>query len=81
MGEARLWDAIEQARPDCTFVYITHDLGFAASRRGATKIWLREYDDDKWEWEAVPETDVLPEPLLLEVMGSRRPVRFVEGQK
>jgi hypothetical protein len=79
--QARLWDAIERARPDCTFVYITHDLGFAASRRDATKIWLREYTDGKWEWEAVPETDALPEPLLLEVMGSRKPVRFVEGDQ
>ncbi|HEV2842529.1 MAG TPA: AAA family ATPase [Chthoniobacterales bacterium] len=79
--QARLWDAIERARPDCTFVYITHDLGFAASRRDATKIWLREYSEGKWEWEAVPQTDVMPESLLLEVMGSREPVRFVEGDQ
>jgi len=29
---ARLWDALERARPDVRFVYITHDLTFALSR-------------------------------------------------
>ncbi len=33
---ARLWDALEQARPDVRPVYITHDLSFALSRRDAT---------------------------------------------
>jgi ABC-type oligopeptide transport system ATPase subunit len=77
--QARLWDAIEAARPDCTFVYITHDLGFAASRKDGKKVWLREYNGKAWDWEEVPESDELPEPLLLEMMGSRRPVLFVEG--
>lgn len=79
--QARLWDAIENARPDCTFVYITHDLGFAASRKDATKVWLREYSSEKWDWEKVPEIDNFPEPLMLEVMGSRRPILFVEGDR
>jgi ABC-type oligopeptide transport system ATPase subunit len=79
--QARLWDAIESARPDCTFVYITHDLGFAASRKDATKVWLREYTNEKWDWVEVPETDALPETLLLEVMGSRRPILFSEGDR
>lgn len=79
--QARLWDAIEAARPDCTYIYITHDLNFAASRKDATKVWLRDYANDKWDWEVVPATDELPETLLLEVMGSRQPVLFVEGDK
>ncbi len=79
--QARLWDTIESARPDCTFVYITHDLGFAASRKDSTKVWLREYTNGKWDWIEVPETDAFPEALLLEVMGSRRPILFVEGDR
>lgn len=27
-----LWDEIEAMRPDCTYVYLTHDIDFAASR-------------------------------------------------
>ena len=34
-----LWNALELARPDCTFIYITHDLPFAASRREAVTIY------------------------------------------
>ncbi len=31
----RLWTALEEARRDCRFVYLTHDLPFALSRRSA----------------------------------------------
>lgn len=31
----RLWSTLEQARPDIRFVYITHDLTFARSRKNA----------------------------------------------
>ena len=29
----RLWDQLEQARGDCAFIYFTHDVDFASSRR------------------------------------------------
>jgi hypothetical protein len=31
----RIWNALEDARPDIRFVYVTHDLTFALSRRAA----------------------------------------------
>lgn len=34
----RLWNALEDARPDVRFVYVTHDLTFALSRRSATYV-------------------------------------------
>lgn len=40
---ANLWDEIESVRPDCAFVFITHDLEFASSRV-AEKYVLREYN-------------------------------------
>jgi energy-coupling factor transporter ATP-binding protein EcfA2 len=79
--QGTLWDAIEAERPDCTFVYLTHDLDFAASRKGATKIWLREYENEQWEWKLIPETEDFSEPLFLEILGSRKPILFVEGEK
>ncbi|MEO5960668.1 MAG: AAA family ATPase [Opitutaceae bacterium] len=79
--QTRLWDAVEAERPDCLFVYITHDLDFAASRKGGSHIWLSEYSgSDKWEWDLVPSGVALPEALLLEVLGSRKPILFVEGK-
>lgn len=79
--QARLWDEIELERPDCLFVYLTHDLEFASSRTGATKIWLRAYEDRAWTWEPVPQADHLPEDVLLAVLGSRKPVLFIEGDR
>lgn len=38
----KLWNAIEGYRRDCFFVYVTHDLKFAASHDGE-KIWVKEY--------------------------------------
>jgi AAA domain, putative AbiEii toxin, Type IV TA system/Protein of unknown function (DUF4435) len=79
--QGRLWDAIEAERNDCVIIYLTHDLDFAASRKTATKVWLRDYVNDSWDWAEVPETDDVPEPMLLEMLGSRKPILFVEGNK
>jgi ABC-type dipeptide/oligopeptide/nickel transport system ATPase component len=79
--QTSLWNAIEQERPDCLFVYITHDLEFAASRTGAKKIWLKSYSGAGWDWKEVPESGGIPEELLLAVLGSRKPVLFTEGDR
>lgn len=78
---ARLWNKIEQERTDCIFVYITHDLDFAASRVKAEKIWLKSYNQGQWIWERVPDSEEIPENLLLEIIGSRKPILFVEGDR
>lgn len=74
----RLWTALEQLRPDCLFIYITHDTDFAATHSLADKIWIKEYDGTHWVLEKLDNTD-LPEDLLLEVLGSRKNILFVEG--
>lgn len=74
-----LWNAIEKARPDCTFVYLTHDLAFAADRVGATKVCLTDHMDGDFCWYAVEPLQDIPEDVYLEVLGSRKPVLFVEG--
>ena len=74
-----LWQTLEKLRNDCLFAYITHDIDFATSQPEATKIWLKNYDGKSWEWEKIDKNNDLPEDLLLEVMGSRRKVIFVEG--
>lgn len=81
--QAKLWDEIEARRQDCLFVYLTHDIEFASTRVGATKIWLKEFDGTNWEWDqiGVKETAGLPEELLLEILGSRKPILFVEGER
>ena len=76
----RLWIALERYRPDCLFIYITHDTQFAAIHPNADKIWIKEYDGEKWKLEMVCDND-LPEELLLDIMGSRKNVLFVEGER
>ena len=37
----RLWRALESARPDCLFVFITHDVQFAALHKDSPRIWVK----------------------------------------
>lgn len=79
---AKLWDEIESARSDCAFLYITHDVEFASSRHAATKYALRSYrkePNEAWDIELVPEEAEIPDDVVATIIGSRRPVLFVEG--
>ena len=76
---SKLWSKIEEAQPNCLFVYITHDIDFAASRVGSKKIWFKSYDGNQWDWDEVPKAEALPEPVLLEILGSRKKILFIEG--
>lgn len=78
--QASLWSEVERLRNDCLFIYLTHDVDFAAAQEGSTRIWLKSYDGDSWEWDVIRPDDNLPDDLLLEVLGSRKPVVFVEGE-
>lgn len=78
--QARLWAEIEKLRSDCLFIYLTHDVDFAAAQESAARIWLKSFDGTSWEWEAIRADDNLPDDLLLEVLGSRKTVVFVEGE-
>lgn len=77
----KLWNKVEELCPDKILVYITHDLDFAASRAGATKIWVQSYRASTWSWTEVPSDDVLPEALILELIGNRKPILFCEGER
>lgn len=74
----KLWKAIEENRPDCFFIYITHDTQFAAGHAHSKKLWVKDYDGSNWRWEFVNESD-LPEECLLDILGNRKNVLFVEG--
>ena len=75
-----LWTALEAARPDCQFVYITHDINFATRHTNSDKYWIKSFDGKLWDYEKIESND-LPQDLLLEILGSRQNVLFVEGTK
>jgi ABC-type cobalamin/Fe3+-siderophores transport system ATPase subunit len=74
----RLWNKIENYRPDCVFLYITHSIEFALSRVSAEIIWVKDFIcENKWDYELL--SSELPENLNLELLGNRDRVLFVEG--
>lgn len=77
--QVTLWREIQNYRPDCFFIYMTHDIDFAVALSDSKKIWLKSYDGTSWDWEEVPEIEGVPEKLLIEILGSRKSVVFVEG--
>lgn len=78
--QAPLWSEIEKLRSDCLFVYLTHDVDFTSAQEASKRIWLKSFDGTIWEWEVIEEDANLPDDLLIEVLGSRKPVVFVEGE-
>lgn len=77
---SRLWNKIEEIKNDCLFIYITHDLDFASSRNNADKLWIKKYiHPNKWEWEFIPQSEEIPENLMLRIIGNRKNVIFTEG--
>lgn len=76
----RLFDLIENQRQDCSFIYLTHDIDFAFSRQNAITVWAKSYEGSNvWDYEILNNESTLPEQLYLEILGSRNPVIFIEG--
>ena len=74
-----LWDELSTARPDCAFVFITHSLEFAASRPGETFIISKFDPTPTWTLDLVPNHIGFSEEFTTLILGTRRPVLFVEG--
>jgi ABC-type dipeptide/oligopeptide/nickel transport system ATPase component len=61
----QFWDEAEKLRDDCRFVYVTHDLNFALSRRDATVVVARPGE----KAEAIL-VDELPSSIAADVLGA-----------
>lgn len=76
-----LWDTLESERPDLAFAYVTHDVEFAASRVLAKKYFVRSIlAGTFWDIQEIPEDTGLPQEVVIELLGNRKPVLFVEGE-
>lgn len=75
----RLWNEIESARQDCVYLYITHNLDFARTRNNTQIVWIKNMiDKQKWDY-ALLDSNEFSDDLLLEILGNRQGVLFVEG--
>lgn len=78
---SKLWDELEVARPDCAFLFITHDLEFAATRV-AQKFVISDFNPTpQWTIKNLPESTGFDEEIATLILGSRRPILFVEGNQ
>ena len=78
---ASLWNSIENSRPDCTFIYVTHDLQFASTRGQGNTIWVKNCNPVKgeWDYDFLTATDGINDEVYLAIIGARKPVLFIEG--
>lgn len=75
-----VWNAIEGMRPDCTFVYNTSDIEFINSRTENVTIWVKSQDTASRSWDyEIFAPGTVPEDLTASLLGTRRPVLFIEG--
>lgn len=76
-----LWNRLELLRPDCRFVYTTHDLEFTSSRTEAQVVWVRDYDAvaQVWDYVVLPVHSGLTDDMFRAIVGARKPVMFIEG--
>lgn len=75
-----VWDRIERIRSDCRFVYDTYDANFASGQSRRTAIWIKDYNaaHHSWRYQIIADGE-LPDDVFLQMMGSRRPILFIEG--
>ena len=78
-----LWNVIEEMRADCTFVYSTHDIDFASSRIDNKCVWVKDFNPEQvtWDYEVLESSSNLSDNLYMDLLGSRKPVLFVEGDE
>lgn len=75
-----LWNSIEALRPDCTFVYNSVDVEFVSSRNRNLILWVKSFDaaNARWDYEIIQPGEIR-EDIFIELVGSRKPVLFIEG--
>ncbi len=62
----RFWDALERARADVRFVYVTHDLAFALSRYGARYVLVKPNQPPQ----VLGLTEGIPDDIARSVLGA-----------
>ena len=76
---SKLWDKLITLRSDCGYIFITHDLEFAATRNGKKYVVRNYLPNPSWEISEVPDESDFGEEISTLILGSRKPVLFVEG--
>lgn len=77
-----LWDLLISERPDCQFIFASHNMDFVQSRTNATYVWCKKFEAPyDFDYEILEDSQEMPLSLLTEVSGTRKPILFCEGTK
>ena len=79
-----LMNAVMSERRDCAFIVSTHELDLAQRHPEGRMLLIREYnwapnDSGTWKVDVLEPGVELPEDLLIDILGSRDKLLFVEG--
>lgn len=75
-----LWSMLLNIRKDCKFIFITHSVDFVLSRSDFKILWIKKYvHPNNWEFVEIENSFELPRSLITEVLGSKKPILFCEG--
>lgn len=77
-----LWDLLISERPDCQFIFASHNMDFVQSRTNATYVWCKKFEAPyNLDYQILEESQEMPLSLLTEVSGTKKPILFCEGTK
>ena len=69
-------------RPDCQFIFASHNMDFVQSRTNATYVWCKKFEAPyNFDFQILEESQEMPLSLLTEVSGTKKPILFCEGTK
>ena len=77
-----LWDLLISERPDCQFIFASHNMDFVQSRTNTTYLWCKKFEAPyNLDYQLLEDSQEMPLALLTEVSGTRKPILFCEGTK
>lgn len=79
----KIWDRLIDERQDCQFIFISHTMEFINARSSFELVKIKNFTyPNKFDFEFLGNTleDLNPD-LIVEVVGSRKPILFCEGSK
>lgn len=76
----KLWDLLIVKRQDCQFIFTSHTMDFVNSRTNCRYLWCKNFIyPNEFDLKLLEKENDFPISLLTELIGSRRPILFCEG--
>ncbi|SCY77016.1 AAA family ATPase [Butyrivibrio sp. INlla14] len=79
----KIWDRLIEVRSDCQFIFISHTIDFISARTNYELMRISEFEyPSNFKFEFLGESiENIPNQMIVDLVGSRKPVLFCEGSK